>query len=92
MTDVFKIKKKLKKKIRALEKKIKDIEIAKSLRKKRKLDPGNDEGGKKEKKEGEKGYLCPSKFAAIKKDLRSIIRDKRDFYNILSIRLSFLER
>jgi hypothetical protein len=93
MTDIFKIKKELKKKVRALEKKIKNMEIAESLGKKRKLGSESGGGGKGEKREkGEKDCLCPSKFAAIKRDLRSIMGDKRDFYNTLFIRLGFLER
>jgi hypothetical protein len=54
MTNIFKIKKKLKKKIRALEKKIKDIEIAESFKKKRKLGPKSGENGKRKKKKAEK--------------------------------------
>jgi hypothetical protein len=92
MTNISKVKKELKKKIRALEKKIKDIEIVESFKKKRKLDPENGEGRKKGKKGNEKGYSCPSKFAAIKKDLKSIIKDKRDPYNTFFIRFSLLER
>jgi hypothetical protein len=92
MTNVLKIKKKLKKKIRAFEKKIKNIKITESPEKKRKLDfrsGGNGRGGGKG---GEKDCFCPSKFAAIKRDLRSIIEDKRDFYNIFFIRLNLFER
>jgi hypothetical protein len=92
MTDVFKIKKKLKKKVRALEKKIKNIEIAESLKKKRKLSPGSDGGGKKEEKKNGENCFYPSKFAAIKRDFRLIIKDKRDLYNTFFIRLSLLER
>jgi hypothetical protein len=93
MTDIFKIKKELKKKkIRALEKKIKNIEITEFFKKKRKLGPESGGGGRERKKRDRKGYLCPSKFAAIKKDFRSIIKDKKDFYNIFFIRFSLLER
>jgi hypothetical protein len=92
MTNILKTKKKLKKKVRALEKKIKNIEIAESPEKKRKLSLKNGESGKEREKESEKNYPYPSKFAAIKKDLRSIIRNKRDFYNTLFIRFGFFER
>jgi hypothetical protein len=53
---------------------------------------GNGGNGKGGKKENEKNCLCPFKFAVIKKDLRSMIRDKKDFYDILFIRLSLFER
>jgi hypothetical protein len=95
MTDISEIKKELKKKVRALEKKIKNIEIIESLKKKRKLSLGSGGGGKrkkKEKKENEKDCSYPSKFAAIKRDFRSIMGDKRDLYNIFFIRFSLLER
>jgi hypothetical protein len=83
----------LKKKVRALEKKIKNIKIAEFLKKKRKLGSESGGGGKKEKKEkGEEGCFYSFKFATIKKDLRSMIKDKKDFYNIFFIRLGLLER
>jgi len=68
------------------------MEIAEFPRKKRKLGPGNGGDGKGEKEEGGKDYFYPFKFAVIKRDLRSIIGDKRDFYNIFSIRFNLLER
>jgi hypothetical protein len=69
------------------------MKIAESPEKKRKLGPENGGDGKRgEKKKDEKGYPYPSKFAVIKKDLKSIIKDKRDSYNILFIKLSFFER
>jgi hypothetical protein len=92
MTNTLKVKKELKKKVRALEKKIKNMKIAESPKKKRKLGPGSGGGEKEGKKRDGKGYFCPSKFAIIKRDLKSIIKDKKDPYNILSIRFSLLER
>jgi hypothetical protein len=68
------------------------MKITESPGKKRKLGPGNDgDGGEREKKDG-KSCPCPSKFAAIKRDLKSMIGDKRNPYNTLFIRFGFLER
>jgi hypothetical protein len=71
------------------------MEIAESFKKKRKLGPENGgNGGKKKggREKNGKSCFCSSKFAAIKKDLKSMIRDKRDSYNILFIRFSLFER
>jgi hypothetical protein len=68
------------------------MKITESFKKKRKLDPKSGEGGKEGKKRNEIGYPYPSKFAAIKRDLKSIIRDKRDLYNIFFIKFGLLER
>jgi hypothetical protein len=68
------------------------MKIAEFPKKKRKLSLRNGEGGEREKKRNERNCFCPFKFATIKKDFRSIIRDKRDFYNTFFIRLSLFER